>query len=116
MHEVSLMQNVFELIDDYSREYKLSKVTKVVLRIGEMSCVSHESLEFAFSAISKTTISEQAEFIIERVPGRSQCIVCSHEFESSLLTAICPLCNKPAMCVAGRELHLQSIEGTEEEN
>lgn len=116
MHEVSLMQNVFELIDDYSREYKLAKVTKVVLRIGEMSCVSHDSLEFAFSAISKDTIAEQAEFLIERVPGRSQCTACSHEFESSLLNAICPLCEKPAMCVAGRELHLQSLEGTKEES
>jgi len=110
------MQNLFGFIDDYSRDYKLCQVTKVVVRIGELSCVSIDALEFAFFALSKGTIAAGAEFIIERVPARSKCLACSHEFAGQLAIEPCPLCGQQAVCVAGRELTLQTIEGTQEEN
>lgn len=116
MHELSLMQNLFKLIDTYSREYRLKKVSRVVVRVGELVCVVPEALQFAFDASSPDTVAAGADLIIEHVPARSRCTVCELEFASGLTIHICPECGQPAGFIEGRELYLQSLEGEQEED
>jgi hydrogenase nickel incorporation protein HypA/HybF len=115
MHEVSLMQSLFELVEMYSREHRLKKVTRIVVRVGELACIVPDSLQFAFEAIRKGTNAEEAEFVIEQVPARSRCTVCGNEFASSLTMRTCPLCEKPSIYIEGQELHLQTLEGDQED-
>lgn len=115
MHELSLMQNLFKMIDTHSREHRLKKISRVVVRVGELACVSPDALEFAFDAISPGTIAERAEFVIEQISARSRCTVCGHEFSAGVTARVCPECGEPAIFIEGRELYLQTLEGDQEE-
>jgi hydrogenase nickel incorporation protein HypA/HybF len=115
MHEMSLMQHLFDLTEDYAREYRLKKISRIVVRIGELSGASHEALRFAFDAISKGSIADGAEFVIEIVQAKSKCLNCATEFPAQLTTQDCPTCKHPAIPISGRELLLQTLEGDQEE-
>lgn len=115
MHEVGLMQGLLNMIDTYSREYRLRKISRIVLHVGKLSNAVPEALQFAFEAISPGTLADGAELIIEQVDGRSKCTVCGYEFASSLGMWTCPECNQPVVIIAGQELHLQTLEGDQED-
>ena len=70
MHEVSIIQSLMDQVERFGSEYSMTKVTRVVVRIGDQTGVCKESLQFSFAAISQGTLVEGAEFVIERSPGR----------------------------------------------
>lgn len=116
MHEVSIVQSLIDLIESHGQEYRLVKVTKIVVRIGEQVSVCQESLRFAFEAVSHGTIAEGAELVLELIPGRVRCNVCGCETLTKLPAFMeCPRCGGSVALVAGRELDLQTIEGEQAE-
>ena len=70
MHEVSIIQSLMDQVERFGSEYSMTKVTRVVVRIGDQTGVCNAALQFAFAAISQGTLVEGAEFVIERTPGR----------------------------------------------
>ena len=70
MHEVSVIQSLLDQVERFGAEYKMTKVTRVVIRIGDQVSICKESLQFAFDAISQGTLVEGAEFVIEQTAGR----------------------------------------------
>ena len=70
MHEVSIIQSLMDQVERFGSEYSMTKVTRVVVRIGDQTGVCKESLQFAFTAISQGTLVEGAEFVIEQTAGR----------------------------------------------
>jgi hydrogenase nickel incorporation protein HypA/HybF len=115
MHEVGLMQSLLKMIDTYSREYRLRKISRVVLQVGKLSNAAPEALQFAFEAISPGTLADGAELVIEQVDGRFKCITCGLEFASIMARWACPECDQPVVIIAGQELHLQTLEGDQED-
>lgn len=69
MHEVSAMSEMFEIINQNIESYGLKKVNKVVVKIGESSCIHESSIKFSFETMAKGTICENAQIIIEKVKG-----------------------------------------------
>ena len=62
MHEVSIIQNVIKIVSDSAIENKLTKITKVSLKIGELSGVMPECLNFAFEICIIDTMLEGSYF------------------------------------------------------
>ena len=58
MHEVSIIQNVIKIASEKAIENKLTKITKVSLRIGEFSGVMPECINFAFKICIIDTMLE----------------------------------------------------------
>lgn len=69
MHEVSVVQSLLALVERYGGEYGLSRVTKVVVGVGDQAGVCQDSLRFAFDAVSQGTLADGAAFVLETVPG-----------------------------------------------
>lgn len=116
MHEVSVVQSLLEHIQRYGAEYRLDRVTKVVVRVGDLVGICKDSLRFAFDALSPGTIAEGAEFVIESVPGQLRCQACGLETETERQVQCgCARCGGAVLIIAGRELDLQTIEGEQEE-
>lgn len=112
MHEVSIMGEIFEIIEDNVKSYNLKRVDKVVLKIGEFTCVEEGALRFAFEAFSKDTEAEEAELIIDRVEASAKCNECDETFKVAFTNKICPKCNTFSNdIVTGYELLLHEIEG-----
>ncbi|MDR3307667.1 MAG: hydrogenase maturation nickel metallochaperone HypA [Coriobacteriales bacterium] len=111
MHEFSLMQSVLEQVDAAAKEAGAQRVTSVRLVIGDMAEVVGDAMEFAFEALTPSTLSEGAQLVITTVRPRSRCTACEHEFEHDRYHWSCPVCDSLATeLLAGRELYIDSIE------
>jgi hydrogenase nickel incorporation protein HypA/HybF len=111
MHELSIMQSALSLALDQARQAGAGRVQVIRLRIGALSGVVPDALEFAFEALTPGTPAEGAHLAIEHVPARFWCAACSREFQSDDLLSDCPDCHTPSGELrAGREMELASLE------
>ena len=112
MHELSLMAGVFEIIEHKVVEHNLKQVTKVILKVGRLSCVQGSALKFAFTAFAQDTVAEGAELIVDWVEPVARCESCDAEFKVSFTNRVCPSCNRvTGNIIAGDELLLAQLEG-----
>ena len=111
MHELSIMDSALNLALDQARVAGASRVHLVRLRIGALSGVVPEALQFAFEALTPGTPAEGSRLVIEDVPARFWCQKCTQEFAADDLLAECPKCHEPSGDLrAGRELELMSLD------
>ena len=111
MHELSIMQSALDLACDQARQAGANRVHVVRLRIGALSGVVPEALEFAFEVLTPGTPAEGARLAIDNVPATYWCATCEREFQSDDMFGECPGCHKPSGDIrAGRELELASLE------
>jgi len=111
VHELSIMQSALGLALKQTREAGGGRVHVIRLRIGVLSGVVPDALEFAFGALAPGTPAEGARLVIESVPARFWCEACAREFQSEDLLAECPDCHRASGELrAGREMELASLE------
>lgn len=111
MHELSIMQSALQMVIDQAKEHGAQKVHELRLRIGTLSGVVPESLEFCFEAASLGTMAEGAALVIETVPAACWCGLCQKLFVCGDLWNECPDCKSPSADLRqGRELEVVSFE------
>lgn len=111
MHELSIMEGALALALDQAQQAGAKRLHVIRLRIGALSGVVPEALQFAFEALSSGTLAEGGQLAIEPVPARFWCEACRREFQSDDLLSPCPTCGTPSRDLrAGRELELASLE------
>jgi hydrogenase nickel incorporation protein HypA/HybF len=111
MHEMSIAQNMIEIIRDEMRKNNSESLKSVRLRIGTMSAVVPDSLSFCFGLITKGTELEGAELILDIIPLRGFCNECTGEFEIEDYAFECPSCGSTRIkVISGRELDIVEIE------
>lgn len=112
MHEVSIMQSAMKIVLEKAKENNLKEIRKICIKIGELSGVMPSALTFAFNGVSKETIAEGAEFIIEKVDATARCEDCNIVFKIDHFNKLCPSCNKFCTNIlSGYELYINTIEG-----
>lgn len=121
MHEFSVMQSVVEAIIGVARERGATRVLSARLRVGELTFLNPDQLRFAFEVLTKGTIAEGAELIIETVRAKLRCRSCGYEGEASYegeevhiplapLLLKCPRCGSMDVeLTSGRECTLASV-------
>jgi hydrogenase nickel incorporation protein HypA/HybF len=111
MHEVSIMTEALRMAMDAAQSAGASRVLKLRLRIGSLSGVVPESLEFAFDVVRHGTMAAGASLEIERVPAACWCAACRAEFECADFFNECPRChNVSGELRRGRELEIAAVE------
>jgi len=109
MHELSVANSILDLVRPYVPEG--TPVLAVRVRIGDLSGVVAESLEFCWTAIVPETPLRGARLEIEKIPFRVKCEECGEESESSYGLAMCPRCNSARTRVlSGTEMEVLDIE------
>ena len=111
MHELSVAQGILELVQHHVPEAQARAVRAVTVRLGALSGIVADSLEFCFSAIVAGTPYGGAALAIERVPTRAACRDCLGEFGVEELVFRCPHCGGPRIrVVSGDELQVTCVE------
>lgn len=111
MHEIGIMQSVLARVDGEARAANAREVHQVRLRVGRLSGVVPESLQYAFEVMRADTLAAGAQLIIEDVPAACWCATCNREFEIPDFLSQCPQCGAlSAELRRGRELELASLE------
>jgi hydrogenase nickel incorporation protein HypA/HybF len=105
------MQAAMDAALKRAQEAKASRVYAIRLRVGQLSGVVPDALQFAFEALSNGTLAQGATLDIEHVPARFWCGTCQKEFTADDMFAECPGCHGLSLEMrSGRELELASME------
>ena len=111
MHELSIAQSIVDSAREHAAAHGGRRVLKVGVRIGDISGVTADALEFCFGMTTKDTDLEGAALELERVPVQFRCLTCQREFQPVDFQAICPDCGSDlASMIAGDELALSYLE------
>ncbi len=111
MHELSIVVNLFEILEEKAKEQKAKKVISVQVKVGALSGVVPEFLKTAFDVYKKDTIADKAELKIEKVPLKIKCQQCGTEITKDDFVFICDECASSELkTLAGTELLLEKIE------
>jgi hydrogenase nickel incorporation protein HypA/HybF len=111
VHEFAVAQSLLEIVEQEARPYHGARVTRVQLRIGQLSTVVPEALRFAFEAVTHGGIAEGAVLEIEEVPLSIRCRTCEEHFVIDDPFLVCPRCTGTAVeMISGRELEIKSME------
>lgn len=94
MHELSLLQNVRDILEAEAHKQGFNKVKQVTLAIGELSCVEVDALRFGFDVVMRDSLAADAELVIETVAARGRCQHCRQETAMDSLQQVCPFCGK----------------------
>ena len=113
MHELSIIENIVEIILAELPKHNIQKVESISLRIGKMRQIVPEALQFGFECVSKNTPLEGAELIVENVPIKGHCFNCNHEFILKNWLENCPNCQESKVeIISGKELEIKEFEGS----
>lgn len=111
MHEMSIVAGVIDAVTQSALDAGADKVMTITLRIGDMTEVIDEALEFAFEALTEGTICDGAKLEVIKVAPRSVCFECGEEFDHDRFHRTCPVCGSyETQLLQGRELAIESIE------
>ncbi len=115
MHELALARSLVELVDDYACENSSARVSRVHVRLGQLSAMTR-ALYFCFGSVSRGTRCEGASLDIEEVPLTVRCNSCNEvKTPGGRYNFRCPDCGRPTPeVVTGREMQLVTIELVEE--
>jgi len=113
MHELSIVQNIIEIILAELPKHNLTKVESISLRIGAMRQVVPEALCFGFECLSKNTPLEGAKVLIETIPIKGRCRQCHDEFILENWLESCKNCGQNHIeIISGKELEVAEFEGS----
>lgn len=110
MHEMSVAQNIFEIMQQYVPVHEARDVRSVKLRIGDLAGVVSESLEFCFSVLADGTSFRGATLDIEHIPLTFHCKACDSTSKRDMPVFVCPSCKSSDIDIlSGMELQVVEI-------
>jgi hydrogenase nickel incorporation protein HypA/HybF len=115
MHEVSVIQNVLELVRQQLADEEPVRVTAIRLRVGPLAGVVADALRFAFDGAVTGTPLAGARLDIEAVSLTAWCRHCLAERDiATPQRLVCPVCEQPTPdLISGKDLELAWLEDLE---
>ena len=112
MHELSIAQNLLDIVSGQCLKNGFKEVESINIKIGKASGIMPDALSFAFHAMKTDTIAKNASLNIAEIPVTGICKDCDHEFTvEEEYVLCCPSCKSSSfMIIAGRELDIIDME------
>ena len=111
MHEMSLCENIREIIEERASADGFSSVKKVWLEVGPLSCVEPEALRFGFDVVMRGSVAEGAVLEIATASAMARCPACGETAAINQRFAPCPsCCMGPMAVVSGDALKISKLE------
>jgi hydrogenase nickel incorporation protein HypA/HybF len=113
VHELSIMGSILDIVLQHADKNGARKVTRINLRIGQLSDIIPDWAQTYFDMLSKDTIADGALLDIEHVPVKVKCRDCGHEhtFKDKKWAFTCVKCESTEIeLLEGREFSVTSIE------
>jgi hydrogenase nickel incorporation protein HypA/HybF len=111
MHEMSVAQNILEIINEHVGKHEQHKVRSISLKVGELAGIVSESLEFCFLTIVNNTPLAHAKLQIKSIPITAECGACNHVSQLDYGIFFCEKCRSSEIkLLSGKELQVVQIE------
>ena len=112
MHELGIVLNVIDRVEEIAKENKVKEVTKLTLEIGEVSSIVPSYFSDCFEwAKKKTDYMEDTELEMIILEGLSYCRDCKKTYKTTEYAKKCPHCGRDnTYLVTGDEMRIKDIE------
>ena len=111
VHELSIAQNIVSAVLDALEQHGGGRVLRVRIRVGDISGVVVDSLEFCYQASIAGTPLAGSTLVAERVPVSYRCRDCNISFKRRDSTRACPDCGgERTVLEGGTELEIVDFE------
>ncbi len=113
MHELSIAQRIVEIAEEQARNAGLARITAIKVRIGSLTTIVPEALDFCFGFATEDSLASGAKLVVEEVRAEAKCDACGKDFTvQDPVFFVCPSCGSTDTTILkGQELDLMSIEG-----
>jgi hydrogenase nickel incorporation protein HypA/HybF len=116
MHELALMGDILNIIQEDLQKRNFSKVTKIELIVGDISNAMPDALEMAFDIYKTQSIpflDKESTLTIYREAAKAKCYICGEEYIPNQKLALCPNCKIPSgELISGETFKVHSYEGS----
>lgn len=110
MHELSIVLNIVEIVEEEAFKANAESVSAIELDIGKLSTIEPAAFEFAWKHGIRNSVLETSELTINYIAGRGKCSECDTLFEMKALYDPCPECGCAlSEIVEGKEMNIKSI-------
>lgn len=111
MHELSIAQNIIQIVNSTVEQDKLGLVEKIHLKVGLLGNVLIESLTFSYNSIVENTPLNNSRLEIEILPIKISCNDCGAINTTDDFIFCCPECKSSAInVIGGDEMIISSIK------
>lgn len=111
MHEVSLCQTILDILEEQAEQDRFTRVNRVCLDVGPLSCVEPEALRFGFEAVMKDTLADGAVLEISQPPAEALCLACFKTVPVTKRFDTCRSCGSDVLqVVSGEDLKIREVE------
>lgn len=111
MHEMSLAQALVDRAAELARRDGCQRILAIDVRIGVLSGVMRDALEFCFPAAARGTLLEGAVLRVTEVPLKALCRACGRASQPEPFEIQCPHCGSLDLALTdAREFKLVSLE------
>ena len=111
VHELSIAVSLVEIACEKAKGLGEVRVEALHIRVGALSGVVRDALEFSFDVAAEGTAIAGARLLITDVPLTVMCPTCDAERELAGFPLVCPTCGTPTpQLVRGRDLELTALE------
>lgn len=110
MHELGIIIQVVEQVEQFAKENNLTQIDKIVLEVGELSSMYPKYIEDVYPIAVERTSMKDTELVIEMLPGLGSCKKCNFGYNLKLNDNKCPLCGSDEYTViSGTEFNIKEI-------
>lgn len=99
MHEMSLAENIRNVIENEARRHHYQCICKIELEIGQLSAVDTDSLCFALDIALRGSVASGSVVTIHEPPGHAWCMRCAETVEVRRRGDGCPVCGSYQLAV-----------------
>jgi len=111
MHELAIAQSIVQSVEREKARRGLGKISAVGVRIGELTDLMPEALDFGFQALIAEGDLAGCILKIDRVPVAGTCNTCHQSLTVQNLVFSCPHCYSTDLDIqSGQELEIAYLE------
>ncbi|MCG3191392.1 MAG: hydrogenase maturation nickel metallochaperone HypA [Thermoanaerobaculia bacterium] len=117
MHEVGIATEIYRMSRAIAEEHGGGPLEDVFVRVGELTAVEPDLLEFAWQALTMETPDARSKLHVEYCPAVQMCQSCGQTPERARgrWLPLCPNCGTLLKVEGGQELDLERVSFLEKE-
>jgi hydrogenase nickel incorporation protein HypA/HybF len=111
MHEMSIAQNIVEIVTEILSKETALQLKEVVVEVGELVAVVPDSLQFCYTVMTEQTQFQGSRLTINVIPLKGKCKICKNTFIIKNVNFLCPTCQSDQLeIIQGQELKISHLE------
>lgn len=111
MHELSIVLNIVDIIEQEALKAGADSVSVIELDIGKLSTIEPATFEFAWKHGIRDSVLDGVDLILNYIPGKGSCRECNTIFEMETLFDPCPDCgNYLSEIIEGQQMSIKTIQ------